>query len=81
MNNDQLTAEFANMIEQTKGGRPVSITLENGMLNSGMTFTRIEYPRYGGNGRSLKPERALSAVIIGPHAETLRTLADALESE
>lgn len=76
LTDEVFTDEFNRMITEIKGGRAISITFDRAW--SGSEIARFEYPRYGGNGRVLKPERALSAVVVGPHAETLAMLAEAL---
>lgn len=76
--NEQLTAELTATIAAIRGGKTVNVQLGVNIFG-GAQFVRLEEVRYGDNGRLLKPNPLVSAVIVGPHAETLRTIATLLE--
>lgn len=74
--NEQLTEELHAAIALVRTGATVNVQLDTAF--SGTQLVRLEEVRYGGNARPLKPKTLLSAVIVGAHEETLRTIADML---
>lgn len=77
MSRDQdLSEELHAAIALIKTGATVNVQLDTAF--SGSQLVRLEEVRYGGNARPLKPKPLLSAVIVGPHAETLTILAEML---